>query len=138
MQRSFFGELFGVKIHLPISRNEVDELITAKIKRADQIVQKQSIPLHQALIQLDLEIHHFAHGMDQSQAKRFYEYLIEESSYSSTEKILINQFEEDSVTQEHSSEVDGHKEVKASIFSSMSWFLLIGCMFLTLYWFGLK
>lgn len=138
MQRSFFGELFGVKIYLPISRNEVDELIAAKIKRADQIVQKQSIPLHQALMQLDLEIHHFAHGMDQSQAKRFYEYLIEESSFSSTEKILINQFEEDSVTQEHSSEVDGHKEVKASIFSSMSWFLLIGCMFLTLYWFGLK
>lgn len=139
MQQSFFGELFGVKVYLPVSRNEVNELVIAKSDLAQKLAQQKSIPLHQVHIQLDMEVHDFIHEMDKIEAVRFYEYLIEESADSKESNAesekgipLIN---EEIILSDGSSH---QMRNKLSIFSLISGFLLVACIVLTIYWFGLS
>ncbi|MFW3963236.1 hypothetical protein [Acinetobacter radioresistens] len=137
MQQSFFGELFGVKIHLPVSRNEVKQLIYAKSDFAGYLVQEKSIPLHRAQTELDQDIHKFVRNMEKSQANRFYEYLIEESAVSAEE--FRNQIHNPMTLNYPKLRISGDNTVrrKHSVWSYMSWFLLIGCVFLGIYWFDL-
>jgi len=75
--------------------------------------------------------------MEKSQANRFYEYLIEESAVSAEE--FRNQIHNPMTLNYPKLRISGDNTVrrKHSVWSYMSWFLLIGCVFLGTYWFDL-
>lgn len=132
MQRCFFGELFGVKIYTPVSRNEVIALKFAKNACAEQLSREENLPLFVAHQRMDLEIHKFLQNMESSQSKRFYEYLIEDDDISIESDQLNKKFSSDTHVSKLNDRIYFQKE--NPVLRHISLTLLICCIFLGIFW----
>ncbi|MEQ1303209.1 hypothetical protein ABLB95_09250 [Acinetobacter radioresistens] len=132
MQRCFFGELFGVKIYVPVSRNEVIALKFAKNACAEQLAGEENLLLFVAHQRMDLEIHKFLQNMESSQSKRFYEYLIEDDDISIESDQLSKKFSSDKHVSKLNDEIYFQKE--NPVLRHISLTLLICCIFLGIFW----
>ncbi|RJL71956.1 MULTISPECIES: hypothetical protein [Acinetobacter] len=90
MQKGLAGELFGVNIYLPISRIEVKALIQAKNALAEYLVRDKYKSLYEVHLQLDRQIHVFAHRLEREEASRFYRFFLEEVTNSNSKKLELN------------------------------------------------
>lgn len=71
MEQKLLGELFGVKIHSPISRTEVRELVRAKGEFANKKMVDENLTYHQALLDLGDIIKEFINSLDKDDQEKF-------------------------------------------------------------------